>query len=272
MSDTANKTVIYCHCGYYQLVPDAKKTELLDLLSKSSVKLHAVNDLCYLAARKSPLLKKWSACKDLTIIACYARSIKWLFRFAGACLFDESTTVINARTTEPNKIISMVTDSKSVSTSHREVKLEKTDGWVPWFPVIDYDRCQNCAQCMNFCLFGVYALSPGGKVVVEKPENCKTNCPACARMCPQTAIIFPKYDKSPINGDIPEQTEQATKSPPVDIKGLLKGDIQQMLRNRSLHSELDIPRDVLEKLSASQRRSLQNRKSNSSKQDSVNDS
>ena len=28
-------------------------------------------------------------------------------------------------------------------------------GWKPWFPVIDYDRCTNCMQCLSFCLFGV---------------------------------------------------------------------------------------------------------------------
>ena len=28
--------------------------------------------------------------------------------------------------------------------------------WKPWFPVIDYDRCTNCMQCLSFCLFGVY--------------------------------------------------------------------------------------------------------------------
>src|SRR3954471_12554488 len=23
-------------------------------------------------------------------------------------------------------------------------------GWKPWFPVIDYDRCTNCMQCLSF--------------------------------------------------------------------------------------------------------------------------
>src|SRR2546422_3501427 len=30
--------------------------------------------------------------------------------------------------------------------------------WKPWFPVIDYDRCTNCMQCLSFCLFGVYGV------------------------------------------------------------------------------------------------------------------
>ncbi|MCD6405162.1 MAG: 4Fe-4S binding protein, partial [Planctomycetes bacterium] len=71
--------------------------------------------------------------------------------------------------------------------------LEKDDPWVPWFPVIDYDRCINCKQCMNFCLFGTFSLSEDGTVVVSSPSSCKTNCPACGRICPQVAIMFPKY-------------------------------------------------------------------------------
>ena len=33
--------------------------------------------------------------------------------------------------------------------------------WKPWFPVIDYDRCTNCMQCLSFCLFGVYGVDDG---------------------------------------------------------------------------------------------------------------
>ncbi len=36
----------------------------------------------------------------------------------------------------------------------------KASAWKPWFPVIDYDRCTNCMQCLSFCLFGVYGVTP----------------------------------------------------------------------------------------------------------------
>jgi Pyruvate/2-oxoacid:ferredoxin oxidoreductase delta subunit len=64
-----------------------------------------------------------------------------------------------------------------------------------WFPVLDGSRCVNCGHCLQFCLFGVYALDEGGKVEVRNPDSCKTGCPACARICPQSAIMFPLYEK-----------------------------------------------------------------------------
>ena len=34
----------------------------------------------------------------------------------------------------------------------------------------------------------------------DSNQNCKNNCPACSRVCPAEAVIFPKYERSPING------------------------------------------------------------------------
>jgi NAD-dependent dihydropyrimidine dehydrogenase PreA subunit len=70
-----------------------------------------------------------------------------------------------------------------------------------WYPVLDYDRCNHCAQCLSFCLFEVFARNDDGTITVERPENCKDNCPACARICPEVAIVFPKTSDTPINGD-----------------------------------------------------------------------
>ena len=74
--------------------------------------------------------------------------------------------------------------------------------WKPWFPVIDYDRCTNCMQCLSFCLFDVYGVDDDQQIQVQKNDNCKTNCPACSRVCPEAAIMFPKYRSGPINGDV----------------------------------------------------------------------
>ncbi len=68
-----------------------------------------------------------------------------------------------------------------------------------WYPVLDYTRCVACKQCFGFCLFGVYAVA-GDRVVANQPDNCKNGCPACARVCPQGAIIFPHCDDPAIAG------------------------------------------------------------------------
>jgi ferredoxin len=47
----------------------------------------------------------------------------------------------------------------------------------------------------------VYAQGAAGQVQVAQPRNCKTNCPACARICPEVAIIFPKYVGGAICGE-----------------------------------------------------------------------
>ncbi len=106
-------------------------------------------------------------------------------------------------------------------------------GWKPWFPVIDFDRCTNCMQCLSFCLFDVYGVTSDGKITVQNQSNCKTDCPACSRVCPEVAILFPKYKGGPINGDEVNNEDIRREAMKVDISALLGGDIYSMLRDRS---------------------------------------
>ena len=112
-------------------------------------------------------------------------------------------------------------------------KSEQPAAWKPWFPVIDYSRCTNCMQCLSFCLFDVYGVSGEGKIQVQNNDNCKTNCPACSRVCPEAAIMFPKYKSGPINGDIVSDADLNREKMKVDISALLGGDVYAMLRDRS---------------------------------------
>ncbi len=105
--------------------------------------------------------------------------------------------------------------------------------WTPWFPVIDFSRCTNCMQCLSFCLFDVYGVDGDGKIEVRNEDKCKTNCPACSRVCPDVAILFPKYSKGPINGDRVSESDVQEESMKVDISSLLGGDIYSSLRDRS---------------------------------------
>lgn len=61
-----------------------------------------------------------------------------------------------------------------------------------WYPVVDKSRCTDCGHCSEFCLFGVYEIRDG-KVHIVQPDRCKPGCPACSRICPHSAIMFPLY-------------------------------------------------------------------------------
>jgi Pyruvate/2-oxoacid:ferredoxin oxidoreductase delta subunit len=69
-----------------------------------------------------------------------------------------------------------------------------------WYPVIDFGRCTNCMECLDFCLFGVYGVDRADAILVEQPDNCRKGCPACSRVCPENAIIFPQHKSPAIAG------------------------------------------------------------------------
>ncbi|GAA5509266.1 ferredoxin family protein [Novipirellula caenicola] len=69
-----------------------------------------------------------------------------------------------------------------------------------WYPVIDFSRCTNCMECVDFCLFGVYGVDAAETILVEQPDNCRKGCPACSRVCPENAIIFPQHKAPAIAG------------------------------------------------------------------------
>jgi Pyruvate/2-oxoacid:ferredoxin oxidoreductase delta subunit len=128
---------------------------------------------------------------------------------------------------EPEAIVSLVEKTRG------ETPMNQPGIWKPWFPVIDYSRCTNCMQCLSFCLFDVYGTSSEGKIQVQNNDNCKTNCPACSRVCPEVAIMFPKYSTGPINGDQVNEEDMRREKMKVDISSLLGGDIYARLRDRS---------------------------------------
>jgi NAD-dependent dihydropyrimidine dehydrogenase PreA subunit len=120
-----------------------------------------------------------------------------------------------------------------VDQVREQVEIPQPGGWKPWFPVIDYERCTNCMQCLSFCLFDVYSVSEDKKIKVQNQNNCKTDCPACSRVCPEVAILFPKYKHGPINGDKIDADDLRREAMKVDISALLGGDIYEALRDRS---------------------------------------
>jgi NAD-dependent dihydropyrimidine dehydrogenase PreA subunit len=98
-------------------------------------------------------------------------------------------------------------------------------------------------QCLSFCLFDVYGVSPDGKIQVRNQDNCKTDCPACSRVCPEVAIIFPKYRHGPINGEEVNADDVRREAMKVDISALLGGDIYAALRDRSARAKSRFSRE-----------------------------
>lgn len=119
-----------------------------------------------------------------------------------------------------------------VESTRAELGSREPGCWKPWFPVIDFSRCTNCMQCLSFCLFGVYGVDTEKKITVSQPDHCKTNCPACSRVCPEVAILFPKYGKGPINGDVVNAEDVQREKMKIDISALLGGDVYTLLRER----------------------------------------
>ena len=129
-----------------------------------------------------------------------------------------------------------------VEESRETEALPSPGKWKPWFPVIDYDRCTNCMQCLSFCLFDVYSVE-NKTIKVQNESNCKTDCPACSRVCPEVAILFPKYKSGPINGDEIDPEDLRREAMKVDISALLGGDIYAMLRDRSAKAKSRFSRE-----------------------------
>lgn len=94
-----------------------------------------------------------------------------------------------------------------------------------WYPVIDYSRCTNCMECLDFCLFGVYGVDSFDKLLVENQDQCKKGCPACSRVCPEQAIMFPEYKTAAIAG-APVGQISALK---IDLTKLFGGDVKDAL-------------------------------------------
>ncbi len=282
---SGNDLIIYCKCIHRDLVSLESSEYILNDLNQSGLKVIAVDDLCGMVARHDPVLKVWAQSQKLTIIACYERAVRWLFDMADAPLPDDSSVkTLNCRSLKPDKIMDAVKKGSAGETGGTIDYIKYSGDREPWFPVIDRDRCRGCKLCFNFCLFGVYSVDGQGNVRVTQPDNCKNNCPACARVCPARAIIFPKINQSPINGDEVDESKITPSSARIDL--LQEKDIYAMLRNRGsqgqrfspeprpqgnmlemLHKQLDIPMDVLQTLSPADLNRIHKKASSAGEQD-----
>ena len=86
-------------------------------------------------------------------------------------------------------------------------------------------------ECIDFCLFGVYGVDSLDRILVEQQDSCKKGCPACSRVCPENAIIFPGH-KTPAIAGAPGEV------------GNLKIDLSKLFGAPSALDEAVLERDV----------------------------
>lgn len=127
----------------------------------------------------------------------YARPARWLLRESG---IEPAAVIDLGECADAHEVVALLSGALGEVEGAGSVREVERPVAERWYPVIDRSRCIGCGHCLQFCLFGVYASDDAGRVVIERPDNCKPGCPACSRICPEGAIIFPMCDDSAIAG------------------------------------------------------------------------
>lgn len=218
--------VILCRCRHAGAIPPETVASVEQGLRDAGAAFQAVDDLCLLSAEGDGRLAQWAE-SGARVVACAPRAVRSLLSAAGAEL--PASRVLDARRMCPCGLLRELGVEVDAAPPAEPLPPDAPADWMPWFPVIDPERCTHCNQCLSFCLFGVYALDADGRVAVAQPRNCKTHCPACARVCPQGAILFPKHPTGPINGEPADGDGGPTK---VDLAEVLTEDVYAVLRAR----------------------------------------
>lgn len=216
-----NKNVTICLCSSRALIDTEKVADAAASLRIGGYDVTIVPDLCQKAITDKSGMQQIA---ESTVIACYPRAVISLFEW----LDMKPKQVLDIRNNSSENILAAFNVSKVNNASKLEIpeSIASTEKEA-WFPILDKSRCTECGQCHDFCLFGVYSFVDG-LIRVAQPQNCKNNCPACARVCPTKAIIFPKYEKSPINGGLIDE-EQAVS---IDSKTLYNSALKMKLDQR----------------------------------------
>ncbi len=230
------KMILYCKCAGGDLVVADVSLKISNYLAESGLEYMEVQDFCAQVSLSETWIKELDSSSSLSVIACYPRTIKWLFHSYGISVKDWNITYFNIREQNADDIIDELSKKTELQKGSKTI-VDNDDKTTAWFPVIDYDRCTYCGKCMDFCLFGVYQRMPDKSIKVIKPENCKDNCPACARICPHVAIMFPKLREKPINGAEIQETEVDSKNLKLDIKDMLGDDVYTALAARKKRSK-----------------------------------
>ncbi len=228
-----SKKVFFCNCQA-KIIETSRLKSISDYLRTAGHPYAEISDLCGCSVdRKNETRELFMSSEEVLIIACYPRAVKLLLDSCGIDHQNSNFNFLNFRELNNAQLFGAV-DSffEGEYQNSDSTLLKSTSDWPSWFPMIDYSRCNTCGQCADFCLFGVYEKYDN-KVVVVNPKGCKNNCPACGRICPQTAIVFPKYENDgAIAGSdtIDEIAEHQRQN--LDIENILGSNIYKALEMR----------------------------------------
>lgn len=219
-----SKQIFICGCEKDGKIEKESVQKLIETLEEKNIGFTYIEDMCGTILKNPDDLESLYTAEDAVVFGCQARAMQNLVDNSGRRI-EESTITYHHIDDDKEELISSLE-----SGIGEPLKIKYSDDWKPWYPVIDYERCNGCRKCLNFCLFSVYSVEDDGTVVVSASANCKDMCPACARVCPQNAIIFPKHAESPIDGGEGDGSENE------------KTDILEQIQNDDVYSVLSARR------------------------------
>jgi NAD-dependent dihydropyrimidine dehydrogenase PreA subunit len=244
-----NKHILFCNCHGTRISQEALDGTM-KFLGQLAFRVTVFSDLCGVAAMKRDTLSEiLEENTEYLVIGCFPRTMQILLEQAGSGARQNISfnylNLIETPLVKAKDLINLFGTENFKIPDHKEINGDHE--WQSWYPVIDYSRCTVCGQCADFCLFGVYDKTPE-KVMVINPKGCKDQCPACARICPSAAIIFPKYKHGGAVGgsdDIDEKAELQRQTK--DIESILGDDIYLALQKRKAKRQSIIKEEEMKK-------------------------
>lgn len=242
MKENKRKHILICNCKGERINSDLLHSAV-DCAGKLDAEVTIVNDLCGVAQENreeiAGILSKSE--RDYLILGCYRRTMDLLLEKV------QGGQLVNLVETSEEDVLRKLSEFAPAGQKGTLKEVNQVSDWPSWYPIIDYSRCTSCGQCADFCLFGVYEKTDA-RISVVNPKGCKTNCPACARICPSAAIIFPKYKNGGAVGgsDLVDEAGEHRRQLQ-DIENLLGSNIYEALQNRKAKRQSIIREEAMKR-------------------------